>query len=191
MNAYGFADGDPVNSSDPFGLCGKRGEEPCKQQGMSIEQQKAFIDGFARLSNAVTFGWLLGAISEVGANAGVGSIEARVTNPVPAMLARVIPAGRNAMTLAPEGVAEAFVTDAAAIEGLGYSQLEARLGINPSKSGYEVIRFATNSAGSIASPINRSNPLFVGGGRTIGGAPEFVIPNLSIPADATRTLIRP
>lgn len=29
MNAYGYAEGDPVSYSDPFGLCGKKDEEPC------------------------------------------------------------------------------------------------------------------------------------------------------------------
>jgi RHS repeat-associated protein len=29
MNLYGFANGDPVNFSDPFGLCGEKDDQPC------------------------------------------------------------------------------------------------------------------------------------------------------------------
>ena len=42
MNLYGFASGDPVNFSDPFGLCGQKGEAPC-----------TFIDYAARMLKPV------------------------------------------------------------------------------------------------------------------------------------------
>jgi RHS repeat-associated protein len=29
LNAYGFANGDPITYSDPFGLCGEKGGQPC------------------------------------------------------------------------------------------------------------------------------------------------------------------
>ena len=48
---------------------------------------------------------------------------------------------------------------------------------------------ATPSRG-IASTVFRNNPGFVGGGRTAGGAPEFVIPNGPVPAGATTRLVR-
>ena len=48
-----------------------------------------------------------------------------------------------------------------------------------------MIEFSSSSVSGIASPINRNNPGFVQGGRTAGGAPEFVIPNGKIPDDAT------
>lgn len=53
----------------------------------------------------------------------------------------------------------------------------------------DVIEFSTPSEG-LASPVFRSNPGFVGGGLTSGGAPEFVIPNGPIPPGATTTIIR-
>lgn len=192
MNLYGFVGGDPVNHSDPFGLCGKKGEAPCpKQEGPTIDQQKAVVNGIMKFNDAITSFFVFGALAEAGASAGISSGEAGVANPVPATLARVIPAGRLSVTLAPAEATEAFVTDAAAIRGMGYSELESGLGIAPSKSGYEVITFSTKAAGSIASPVSRTNRLFVGGGRTVGGLPEFVIPNIRIPADATRTVIKP
>jgi hypothetical protein len=42
-----------------------------------------------------------------------------------------------------------------------------------------VIEFDTVTEG-LASPVFRSNPGFVGGGRTAGGAREFVMPNLPL-----------
>ncbi len=42
-----------------------------------------------------------------------------------------------------------------------------------------VIEFDTPVSG-VASPVNRSNAGFVGGGQTAGGAREFVIPNKEI-----------
>lgn len=52
-----------------------------------------------------------------------------------------------------------------------------------------MIQFPTPTG--IASPVNRTNPGFIGGGQTVGGAPEFVIPNGPIPAGATTTIIGP
>ncbi|NKC15605.1 MAG: hypothetical protein GKR94_26430 [Gammaproteobacteria bacterium] len=42
----------------------------------------------------------------------------------------------------------------------------------------------------MASLVFRNNPGFVGGGRTAGGAPEFVIPNGPVPAGATTRAVR-
>jgi hypothetical protein len=63
------------------------------------------------------------------------------------------------------------------------AQIAARLGITESPGGFTVIEFSTPTSG-LASPILRTDPNFVGFGRTIGGAREFVIPNQSIPNGA-------
>ncbi|WP_437918737.1 polymorphic toxin type 10 domain-containing protein [Sphingobacterium sp. LRF_L2] len=56
--------------------------------------------------------------------------------------------------------------------------------------GYiKVIEFDTPAVG-LSSPINRSNPSFVGFGRTAGGAREFTIPNQTIPLGATKKIVR-
>ena len=183
MNLYGFAVSDPVNHGDPFGLCPKR---PCPDD---VEQMQAMVDFVGRISNAIAFGWLLGTATDAASGLGVG--VTRVSNPIPTTFARVIPAGTNARTLARASETEAFVTDAAAIEGLSYAELKRTLGIRPSESGYDVFTFPSKGIIGIASPINRTNPLFVGRGRTVGGAPEYIIPNIQIPADATRIRVRP
>jgi Novel toxin 10 len=54
----------------------------------------------------------------------------------------------------------------------------------PREPTYQVIEFPTPSSG-LASPVNRLDPGFIGGGRTAGGAREFVLPNGPIPPGAT------
>ncbi len=62
-------------------------------------------------------------------------------------------------------------------------KLQKKLTIPESSSGFNVIEFSTPSTG-LSSPINRTNPGFIGGGRTAGGAREFTIPNQTIPSNA-------
>ncbi len=114
-----------------------------------------------------------------GAGRVVGAAARRLNNPVPSRLARVIPGDVSPTTLGrPESV-DVFVTAADDIAGLNPNQIADRLGIPPSRS-FTIIEFATPVEG-VASPISRSNPGFVGGGLTVGGAREFVIPNSAIP----------
>ena len=103
-------------------------------------------------------------------------------------MARVIPNGIRATTLAPAGEADAFVTTPEAIEGLDAAGIAKRLGIPESPNGFQIIQFPTPKEG-LASPVFRDNPGFVGGGQTSGGAPEFVVPNGPIPPGATITTV--
>ncbi|HTQ02501.1 MAG TPA: polymorphic toxin type 10 domain-containing protein [Polyangiaceae bacterium] len=116
---------------------------------------------------------------------GLGIGAETVNNPIPKTLARVIPANISPTTLGKIGEADVFVTDAEAMSGLGARQIAKALGIPESSSGFNVYEFSSEGS-SIASPINRLNPGFVGRGMTSGGAPEFVIPNGPIPAGAPR-----
>ena len=59
--------------------------------------------------------------------------------------------------------------------------LANRLAI-PESNTFTVIEMPTPTG--IASPVFRSNPGFVGFGRTAGGAREFIIPNGKIPINA-------
>ncbi len=82
-----------------------------------------------------------------------------------------------------------FVTAADDIAGLNPAQLAERLTIRQSRT-FTVIEFDTPASG-LASPVFRNNPGFVGGGRTAGGAREFVLPNGPIPEDALIRLVGP
>jgi len=107
-----------------------------------------------------------------------------VTNPVPTRLARVIPASVSSKTLGAPGAADVFVTAADDIAGLNANQIAERLTIPNSSSGFTIIEFNTPHMG-LSSPINRTNPGFVGFGRTAGGAREFTLPNQLIPDGST------
>jgi len=121
--------------------------------------------------------------------AGLASLgNAKITNPVPSRLARVIPADINSSTLGAIGVEDVFVTATNDIAGLNASQIAKRLTIPNSSSGFRVIEFDTPGVG-LSSPINRTNPGFVGFGRTAGGAREFTIPNQVIPNGSTTRII--
>lgn len=110
-----------------------------------------------------------------------------IANPVPSTMARVIPEGIPATTIGPPGAADVFVTAADDIAGMNASQIANRLGIGQSPTGFRVFEFPTPQSG-VASPVFRTDPGFIGGGRTIGGAREFVIPNGPIPPGAIRTV---
>ena len=108
----------------------------------------------------------------------------KVNNPVPDTLARVVPGDVSPSTLGRPGDTDVFVTAADDIAGMNSSQISEALTIPDSSSGFNVIEFPS-SGQAVASPVNRSNPGFVGNGRTAGGAREFVVPNQKIPDDAT------
>jgi len=114
----------------------------------------------------------------------------RINNPIPTTMARVIPTGRNPTTLGRPGADDVFVTAADDIAGMNSSQIAERLGIPDSPNGFTVIEFPTPSQG-VASPVFRTDPGFIQGGRTSGGAREFVIPNQPIPNGATVRFVPP
>jgi RHS repeat-associated protein len=148
-------------------------------------------DGFfhAATQDILTFG--TGVIGAVAKLANVARITSRISNPVPSTLARVVPdtaITRASSTLGKSNVDDVFVTAANDIRGLNAKQIAERLKIPESPTGFRVTEFPTPKSG-IASPINRTDPGFVGGGRTAGGAREFVIPNGPIPVgSSTRTV---
>lgn len=109
---------------------------------------------------------------------------------IPGRLARVIPGDVTPTALGRPGPADVFVTAADDIAGMtSPAQIAERLTIPQSKS-FTVIEFATPAEG-LASPVFRTNPGFIGGGRTAGGAREFVVPNMSIPPGATVRRVGP
>lgn len=114
--------------------------------------------------------------------------KAIISNPVPSRLARVVPANVESKTLGAPNAPDVFVTDPADIAGLNATQLSEKLTIPQSSSGFRITEFDTPSTG-ISTPINRSNPGFVGNGRTAGGAKEFTIPNQETPTGATTIIV--
>ncbi len=107
-------------------------------------------------------------------------------NPIPTRLARVVPAHVPALVLpGPPSRPDVYVTAAEDIQGLSAREIAHRLGLKSAPPFY-VIEFPTKSIGDpLATPVFRAHQCFVGGGRTRGGAREVVIPNQSIPEEAT------
>jgi hypothetical protein len=105
---------------------------------------------------------------------------------IPARLARVVPADFvDSATLAAPGATDAFVTSAADIAGInsGFGLAERLTLLDNSGNlipgARAVIEFDTPAEG-LASPVFRSNPGFISGGKSAGGASEYVLPNLPI-----------
>lgn len=71
------------------------------------------------------------------------------------------------------------------VEGLSADELSSRLGIGAAPSFYLITFPVESIRGALASPVRRPDQCFVGGGRTRGGAREFVIRNQPIPPFAT------
>ena len=125
----------------------------------------------------------------VGRGTGLYKGQTLVTNSIPQKVARVIPDGIKTSMLGAPNQSDVFVTAAKDIKGLNAMQIANKLTIPQSSSGFKVIEFRTPMNG-LASPINRTNPGFVGKGRTLGGAREFTIPNQQIPKDAIIKIVK-
>jgi hypothetical protein len=91
-------------------------------------------------------------------------------------------------TLGRPDAEDVFVTAAEDIAGLNAKELAKRLTI-PEKDVFTVVEFDTPLIG-LGSPIRRTDPGFVGRGRTAGGAREFVIPNGPVPPNSTTKIVR-
>lgn len=118
------------------------------------------------------------------------SIETQgITNSVPKRLARVMPSYLKSTTLGRPGSIDVFVTAADDIYGMNAQLIAKKLTIPYETTGYLVIEFETPISG-LASPIFRSNPGFVGFGKTLGRAREFVIPNQAIPLGSTIRIVK-
>jgi hypothetical protein len=159
-------------------------------------QATTAYDGVSGLAFGYDSALTLPAIENVNRAVGTGGIFVNfakflaaktVANPVPSTMARVIPEGIPATTLGRPGAADVFVTAADDIAGMNASQIANRLGIPQSPTGFRVFEFPTPQSG-VASPVFRTDPGFIGGGLTSGGAREFVIPNGPIPRGPVRTV---
>jgi RHS repeat-associated protein len=166
----------------------KSGWEYTRDPNAPPDPMRGLENKFDHLLALTDVGQLFFNLARGAATTLLASEAATVTNPVPSTLARVIPGEGPFTTLGRPGVDDVFVTAADDIAGMSASQLGSRLGIPNSKT-FTVIEFPTPTSG-LASPIFRTNPGFVGFGRTSGGAREFVIPNGPIPANAIKKVVQ-
>ena len=172
-------------AQDQLNMIGKTQTEVMKTayRGLAIE-------GAISVATAGIAKYVIGPVAEKIAPllSRLGSTEASLANSVPNELARVIPGKGPFNALGPPGSKDVFVTAADDIKGLSAKQIAEKLTINPAKE-FTVIRFKTPSSG-LATPISRTDPGFVGGGTTYGGAREFVMPNGPIPEGAMIEVVR-
>jgi RHS repeat-associated protein len=198
LNLYGFGEGDPVNNSDPFGLCTREKQDDCTLKdlwnnfrvGLGAAGGSGALDSGPGYNTGVALG-LIGQM--VGLRAPVGAVQrgvswaGPVSNSVPGRMARVIAGEGPYTTLGRAEDVDVFVTAPRDIAGLNASQITTRVAI-PQANVVTVVEFPTPQVG-VASPVNRVNPGFVGGGRTGGGAREFVVPNGPVPPGATTRIV--
>jgi RHS repeat-associated protein len=194
-NLYAYVGEDPLNLLDPYGLSADGPGAIASWWNDSVIgfESESTTDSLMKALQAFgpAEGAILGAVG--GITEGFGAVEnfvaKGIANTIPETLARVIPDGIPAATLGRPGTTDVFVTAAKDIQGLNAAQIAERLTIQPSPTGFRIMEFQTPQSG-IASPVFRPNPGFIGGGRTLGGAREFVIPNQLTPLDAVIRTVR-
>lgn len=111
----------------------------------------------------------------------------RFSRTVSADVAEGIQSGRFT-TLGRMGADDVFITASDDIAGLSRGATANRLTIPQSDAAFR-LDFTLPNANGVASPVFRSNPGFIQGGRAAGGAREFVMPNL--PLDSLNYTISP
>jgi YD repeat-containing protein len=180
----GYLSADP---SAPEGLAFLKALEA----SAGVAQIALEIEGFASLPRALG-GLGVGILNAADDLAGGGAALTRGVGQagIPRRLARVIPGTLEdiqvgkIVSLGRSGRPDAFVTAAADIRRIRTARGLAKKLTLVDETGqlrqgpFIVIEFDT--PWGIATPVFRNDPGFVGGGRTAGGAREFVVPNLPL-----------
>jgi len=141
------------------------------------------------LDAALFYSATVGDVFLIGRGSSATQVVRNTGNVIPTELARVISGRRNLTTLGRPGTLDVFVVAADDITGMNSTELARRLTI-PDSEFFTVIRFPTPNTG-VSSPVFRTNPGFLEGGRTRGGAREFVIPNGPVPPGALTEVVGP
>ena len=195
-NLYRYTSNNPQNITDPTGLAANFVAQCVAGAAIGVAEEVVIelisncqAPTLKNVARAAVTGCVVGiAVPQIAAKFR----KVPVSNPVPRTVARVVPETpitRASGTLGRPGASDVFVTGASDIRGLNAKQIAERLTIPESPTGFRVIEFPTPRSG-IASPVNRTNPGFIGGGRTVGGAREFVIPNGLIPTNSSTRVVR-
>jgi RHS repeat-associated protein len=105
---------------------------------------------------------------------------------LPTRLIRVIEEKfASSPTLGAPGATDVFVADATQLKGLNTSsEIAQKLTLVDQKGNlirgpFRLIEFDAPSEG-LAQPFNRGNPGFINGGKTAGGATEYILPNFKV-----------
>ncbi|MEQ9110675.1 MAG: polymorphic toxin type 10 domain-containing protein [Rhodospirillaceae bacterium] len=199
MGLYQYALNDPLTYKDPGGTngclmdaCANALNNGNAEAALGlvadftpvVGDAKGVVEAIADPSAINILAAGVGLIPVVGDVAG--KALKGIANNVPETFARVVPDNIQPSSLGPPGADDVFVTDARSLDGLDAAGIQQTLTIAPSPTGgYSIIEFPSAGVEGVASPINRTNPGFTGGGTTAGGAPEFVMPNGPIPSNAT------
>ncbi len=198
--ALSYADGNPISLNNPFGLCVTQAQWDRAGELWEADRARLPDPGIRDATFDVQFALgvpgMARGLTELGASAigkglsvlGRGGVNG-ITNQVSSTMARVVSGSGPFPALGPPGRADVFVTAADDIAGMTPAQISQRLTI-PASDTFTIFRFPTPSTG-VASPILRTDSGFIGGGRTLGGAREFVLPNEPIPSGATSTILGP
>ncbi|QQR80662.1 MAG: hypothetical protein IPJ69_00385 [Deltaproteobacteria bacterium] len=148
--------------------------------GQALSGMTQGLKSFGTVERSISRGVIIG---EELPSTGMVQIS---NNSLPTRVARVINSQfSNSPTLGGPASADVFVTPAEDIAGISNSlQLAERLTLWDETNSlipgpYTVIEFDTPTSG-LASPYNRTNPGFINGGYTQGGAAEFILPNLKV-----------
>ncbi|MGH8550819.1 MAG: polymorphic toxin type 10 domain-containing protein [Methylococcales bacterium] len=186
INLYGYVGNNPTNHTDSSRLI----IDTLADLGFILyDLYKLGSDGACqRDANLTSLGLdIIGAITPGATGLGAASrVAMGSTNPIPQRVARVIDADllEDGRRLGAPGAGDAFVTACDDLAGLTSSTgiterltLLNRVG-ELRRGPFAIIEFDTPSG--IASPVFRTDPGFIGFGRTTGGAREFVVPNLRL-----------
>lgn len=132
---------------------------------------------------------------------GIGGLKAlfKISDKaLPSRLIRVVEEKyAQSPTLGAPSTSDVFVTEASQLKGLKTSvEIAKKLTLvdkndNFIKGPFRLIEFDTPTEG-LAQPFNRATPGFINGGKTAGGATEYIIPNLKISElnNVTQTTIK-